>query len=93
VVLIFPLGLLLRRTPETIVRVFEPDFTRIRCPVCAWQPVKSDTWLCSPGCGHVWNTFDTRGVCPGCDKRWARTACLRCSQWSPHDAWYERSQE
>lgn len=63
--------------------------TRIRCPKCQWEPKAHDTWCCAPGCGHVWNTFTTRGVCPGCSKQWTETACLRCSAWSPHDDWYE----
>jgi hypothetical protein len=36
----------------------------------------------------VWNTFWTRGLCPGCGYRWPQTACLRCRQWSPHESWY-----
>lgn len=62
---------------------------RVRCPACAWEPAAHDTWCCSPGCGHVWNTFTTYGCCPGCTKQWTHTACLRCSAWSPHDEWYE----
>jgi len=59
---------------------------RIRCPICSWQPDKSSQWMCS--CGHVWNTFDTGGVCPECLLRWAYTACLICGSWSPHSDWY-----
>jgi hypothetical protein len=59
---------------------------KIRCPRCGWQPSKHDRWTCL--CGHVWNTFDTRGVCPGCDAKWKETACPRCHQWSDHEAWY-----
>jgi hypothetical protein len=65
-------------------------FHRIRCPQCQWQPQKHDTWVCSPGCGHVWNTFETLGVCPGCLKHWFETACHRCGTWSLHDDWYEQ---
>jgi hypothetical protein len=62
---------------------------RIRCPVCAWQPAAHDTWSCNPqGCGNLWNTFATHGVCPACSREWAETACLRCAAWSPHDDWY-----
>lgn len=64
---------------------------RIRCPRCQWQPAPNDTWRCDPGCLHVWNTFETRGVCPACSKQWTQTACLRCHVWSPHDDWYEES--
>ena len=67
---------------------------RIRCPRCAWQPGREDRWSCGPGgCGHVWNTFETAGRCPACDRKWTDTACLRCGQWSPHEEWYEGQAE
>lgn len=59
---------------------------KIRCPRCKWQPRKTDRWSCA--CGHVWNTFDTRGMCPACDAVWANTQCLSCHQWSAHADWY-----
>lgn len=63
---------------------------RIRCPRCGWEPRKDDRWLCGPqGCGHVWNTFETLGRCPACERFWNETACLRCGAWSPHDEWYQ----
>ncbi len=37
----------------------------------------------------MWNTFETRGRCPACAKRWALTQCLRCHALSPHEDWYE----
>jgi len=42
----------------------DPSGPHIRCPLCGWSPRKEDLWSCS--CGHVWNTFDTGGVCPAC---------------------------
>ena len=59
----------------------------IRCPKCGWRPGKHDKWACA--CSHTWNTFDTRGICPECDAAWKNTQCLRCHQWSLHDAWYD----
>ncbi|HTL34210.1 MAG TPA: hypothetical protein VL326_13865 [Kofleriaceae bacterium] len=59
---------------------------KIRCPKCRWTPGKHDRWSCL--CGHSWNTFDTRGICPACDAAWRETQCLQCHQWSPHDDWY-----
>lgn len=59
---------------------------KIRCPKCAWTPRKDDRWMCA--CGHTWNTFDTRGICPACDAAWRDTQCLRCHAWSPHESWY-----
>ena len=64
---------------------------RIRCPKCRWQPAKTDIWQCT--CGHHWNTFDTRGVCPACHYRWAITQCRSCHGYSAHDDWYEKEPE
>jgi hypothetical protein len=82
-----------RRRPTVETRRFDPDFTRIRCPKCDWRPQKDDRWLCLPGCHHRWNTFDTAGVCPSCQKHWEDTACLYCGGWSPHGAWYVDGEE
>src|SRR5690349_22437659 len=59
---------------------------RIRCPKCAWEPRREDTWACA--CLHQWNTFDTGGVCPACQRQWLETQCPRCDGWSAHLAWY-----
>ena len=59
---------------------------RIRCPRCAWEPGRGDRWTCA--CLHIWNTFETAGVCPACQRQWLETQCPRCSGWSPHQAWY-----
>jgi hypothetical protein len=72
-------------------------FERIRCPHCAWQPAPSSRWACEgldgeapgfSGCGTEWNTFTTRGRCPGCRHRWRWTVCLRCGDWALHEDWY-----
>jgi len=63
---------------------------RIRCPLCGWQPRAEDRWSCL--CGHVWNTFDTGGVCPGCLHEWKVTQCLACGRFSPHSDWYEHQE-
>jgi hypothetical protein len=76
-----------------------PRKARIRCPHCRWQPGRHSIWTCLPigapefyakGCGHSWNTFDTRGVCPGCNHQWRYTSCLACGRWALHEDWYER---
>jgi len=66
----------------------EPSGPRIRCPRCGWSPRKESRWACS--CGHVWNTFDTGGVCPECLHQWTSTQCLSCQCWSPHSDWYTK---
>ena len=71
----------------------KPRPPRIRCPKCGYQPKKTDRWMCFPGCRHLWNTFDTRGVCPNCGFRWLDTKCLACNRWSAHEAWYERGDD
>jgi hypothetical protein len=74
------------------------DFGRIRCPSCKWRPDKFDRWYCADcdypeyfydACGTSWNTFTTRGRCPGCGHQWRWTICLRCQGWSRHADWYE----
>jgi hypothetical protein len=62
---------------------------RIRCPQCAWQPGRHDVWVCH--CNTRWNTFETRGVCPGCSYAWRVTQCLKCEAFSPHEDWYTES--
>jgi len=71
---------------------------RIRCPHCSWQPRPESRWVCSSsagpeppfdGCGTHWNTFSTRGACPGCAHQWQWTMCLSCKAWSLHEDWYE----
>ncbi|HYE75540.1 MAG TPA: hypothetical protein VEF04_19515 [Blastocatellia bacterium] len=78
------------------------DFSRIRCPQCKWQPRASDLWYCGEcaypefffgGCGMEWNTFATRGICPGCQHQWRWTACLMCEQWSLHEDWYANDKD
>lgn len=87
--------LLLLKGPKTVVKFSTlAGRRRIRCPKCGWVPARSDRWSCGPGgCGHVWNTFETGAQCPGCERTWEETACLRCSQWSRHQDWYEDEKE
>jgi hypothetical protein len=86
----------------SVIERFTLDVTdtsgRIRCPHCEWQPTPSDRWMCScadtpepyfEACGTVWNTFSTRGRCPGCQHQWRWTSCLACGEWALHEQWYE----
>lgn len=64
------------------------DKADIYCPKCEWRPGPYDVWDCVPSCGTTWNTFWTRGVCPGCGVKWPSTQCYGCEKFSPHEAWY-----
>lgn len=91
-----------RAPTEIIVDDVEQDeddqIHGIRCPHCRWRPSSSDRWCCEcaftpeppfNSCGTSWNTFETRGRCPGCQHQWKWTSCIRCHKWSLHEAWYE----
>ncbi len=78
------------------------DYSRIRCPKCEWQPTAASRWFCADadfpefyfnGCGTMWNTFATGGVCPGCAHRWRWTSCLSCYGCSRHKDWYVEKQD
>ncbi len=58
----------------------------IECPRCGWRPRPQSRWRCE--CGHTWNTFDTRGVCPSCGKTWTTTFCPNCGESPDHQTWY-----
>jgi len=75
----------------------DAPFDGIRCPLCMWRPSPASRWSCHRSgpepffedCGTTWNTFSTRGRCPGCAHQWQWTMCLRCQAWSLHEEWYE----
>lgn len=64
------------------------DGSTIRCPKCGWVPVQEARWGCK--CGHVWNTFETRGLCPACQHQWEVTLCYGCHETSRHADWYHQ---
>jgi len=78
----------------------DDPFEGIRCPRCGWRPEAASRWHCVwtrgpepffQSCGMVWNTFTTRGRCPGCRHQWLFTDCLHCHEPSLHEDWYEQS--
>jgi len=100
-----PLQLLQKVDPASNVDVDtregerDDPFGAIRCPLCRWHPVDSSRWCCENvgtpepffhACRTIWNTFLTRGKCPGCGHQWLWTSCHYCEGWSLHEDWYER---
>jgi hypothetical protein len=75
-----------RLSAAEIEKIFGPELPGIRCPKCRWKPRTEYRWSCK--CEHQWNTFDTRGLCPGCGYQWESTACPQCGEMSPHSEWY-----
>src|ERR1700733_259285 len=72
--------------PAELDQMFGSELPGIRCPKCKWTPRSKALWFCK--CGHLWNTFDTRGLCPGCGYQWEVTGCFQCGGMSPHRDWY-----
>ncbi len=73
-------------SPAELDRILGSVLTGIRCPHCKWTPRAKNLWSCK--CGHHWNTFDTRGLCPGCSFQWEITVCLQCGAVSRNPEWY-----
>ena len=73
-------------SPAELDELFGAALPGIHCPKCKWPPRTKNLWTCK--CGHQWNTFDTRGLCPGCESQWEITQCLQCGATSPHPEWY-----
>ena len=71
---------------EQAHELFGDPMSGVRCPRCGWIPRERLKWKCT--CGYHWNTFDTRGRCPGCAKQWTETQCYGCQAMSPHLEWY-----
>jgi len=63
----------------------------ILCPKCGWRPSEDSIWCHDPGCGHIWNAFDTGGICPNCGGGGTTTQCPACGACSPHSAWYRET--
>ena len=75
-----------RRHPMPAVQMAADAFERVVC-ICNASDTPEPFF---EGCGTTWNTFSTRGRCPGCAHQWRWTSCLRCEGWSLHDDWVPR---
>jgi len=66
--------------------------TNVSCPKCGWEPDEKDIWVCDE-CKTRWNTFQTRGKCPGCGKVFIDTQCSKqkggCGELSLNAEWFQ----
>jgi Zn-dependent protease len=57
-----------------------------RCPACGVSPPIGEVWTCGQ-CRTKFDTFEHRGVCPGCGGQFPVTQCPACHARSPLEAW------
>lgn len=56
------------------------------CPSCKAAPPIGDIWGCAQ-CGHRFDTFQSRGVCPACGAQFPATRCMECGAAHPISEW------
>jgi Zn-dependent protease len=57
-----------------------------QCPSCRTAPPIGTYWRCG-NCQQMFDTFETRGVCPHCGAQFATTTCLDCREQRPIGEW------
>jgi Zn-dependent protease len=63
-----------------------PRHAGFACPECKQPPVAGAFWKCG-GCQAVFDTFQTRAVCPVCGGEFPATACFECGASHPMSRW------
>jgi len=63
-----------------------PRHLELHCPTCGASPPAGAIWACGQ-CGVKFDTFDERGVCPGCAAQFPVTQCPACHARHPMEAW------
>lgn len=56
------------------------------CPSCKAAPPIGDVWGCG-NCGHRFDTFQSKGVCPACGAQFPATRCMECGKAHPMSEW------
>ncbi len=56
------------------------------CPSCRTAPPLGAFWKCGH-CAQLFDTFQTRAVCPNCGAQYATTMCLDCQEQRPLNDW------
>jgi Zn-dependent protease len=75
------------RQAQALSRVAKaPRSEGFACPSCKTAPAAGPYWRCSR-CRKSFDTFQAGAVCPHCQARFAKTACLECGAASPISDW------
>ncbi len=64
-----------------------PRHAEAACPACKAHPLDGNFWQCEH-CGTRFDTFASRGVCPGCGAEFPQTRCFDCLHASPMAQWF-----
>ncbi len=76
-----------RASTEGAAAPYREGSPQVVCPRCAAVPSGDPVWQCE-FCHCVWDTFKTRGRCPGCGFTYPATFCVACGHNSRHRDWY-----
>jgi Zn-dependent protease len=63
-----------------------PRHEGFACPACKAAPLVGRFWKCGR-CGEVFDTFQTRALCPNCSAQGAVTTCPDCRAQNPLSEW------
>jgi Zn-dependent protease/predicted RNA-binding Zn-ribbon protein involved in translation (DUF1610 family) len=63
-----------------------PRRSGFACPSCHSAPLLIAGWRCNQ-CKQLFDTFETRGVCPNCGYTHATTVCADCQELHPMSQW------
>jgi Zn-dependent protease len=77
-------GLMQARLLARVARM--PRRAGYACPSCRQPPVIGLYWRCDR-CMKVFDTFETKAVCPNCGATFAFTRCLDCGNDYPFEQW------
>jgi Zn-dependent protease len=58
------------------------------CPACEKSPPRGQFWMCEH-CQSKFDTFATRGRCPGCGAWFLETTCPHCHATNHIDGWFK----
>lgn len=64
-----------------------PRRQEAHCPHCGAHPFQGAFWMCRE-CQAVFDTFETRGVCPNCSARSQEAVCVDCQRTSLIPEWF-----